>query len=98
MQLLISPIAAQDLEDIGDYIAQDNARRAVSFLAELQAQCETICSQPQAYRKRLELGAQIRSCAYGNYVIFFTHSSTTVTIVRILHGARDTGSANIHQS
>jgi len=32
MQLLITPLAAFDLEEIGDYIAQDNPSRAVEFL------------------------------------------------------------------
>jgi toxin ParE1/3/4 len=35
MQLLITPMAARDLEEIGDYIAQANPIRAGSFMAEL---------------------------------------------------------------
>jgi plasmid stabilization system protein ParE len=31
MQLLITPMAARDLEEIGDYIAQANLMRAGSF-------------------------------------------------------------------
>lgn len=89
MQLLVSPLAAQDLEDIGDYIAQDNAARAISFLAELQMQCQKITNNPHGYRKRIELGEELRSCAHGKYEIFFTNDSQTVTIVRILHGSRD---------
>lgn len=37
MQLLITPLAAYDLEEIGDFIAQDNPVRAGSFVAELCA-------------------------------------------------------------
>jgi toxin ParE1/3/4 len=37
MQLLITPLAARDLEEIGDYIALDNPTRAGSFVAELRA-------------------------------------------------------------
>jgi len=37
MKLLITPLAAFDLEEIGDYIAQDNPFRAASFVAELRA-------------------------------------------------------------
>ena len=65
MQLLITPLAAVDLEEISDYIAQDNPIVAGTFVAEL------------------------RSCAHGNYVIFFEYTTEKVTIVRILHGARD---------
>jgi toxin ParE1/3/4 len=45
------------------------------------------------YRLRSELGAGIRSCAHGHYVIFFESNADTVGIVRILHGARDIGAA-----
>ena len=87
--LLFTPLAAQDLEDIADYIAQDNPARALSFVAELQAQCQTIARQPALYRLRSDLLPNVRSCAYGNYVIFFQSLEKQVTVVRILHGTRD---------
>ena len=89
MHVAISPLAERDLETIGDYIAEDNPSRAVSFIAELRTQCATIVKAPQAYRVRPELGEGIRSCANGNYVIFFTATKAELTIVRVLHGAMD---------
>jgi len=89
MQLLITPLAAFDLEEIGDYIAQDSPVRAGSFVAELRLHCEKICLNPVGYRRRLELSNDMRSCAHGNYVIFFEFTTDLVTIVRVLHGARD---------
>ena len=89
MQLLITPLAAFDLEEIGDYIAQDNPMRAVSFVTDLRAQCEKICLNPAGYRRRPELSGDLRSCAHGNYLIFFEFTKEQVTIVRILHAARD---------
>jgi toxin ParE1/3/4 len=89
MRLLITPLAACDLEEIGDYIAQDNPIRAVTFVAELRAHCEKICLNPSGYRRRPELSDDFRSCAHGNYMIFFEFTTEQVTIVRILHSARD---------
>ena len=89
MQLLITPLAAFDLEEIGDNIAQDNPVRAGTFVAELRAHCEKICLNHAGYRRRPELSEGLRSCAHGNYVIFFESTTEQVTIVRILHGARD---------
>ena len=89
MKLLITPLAALDLEEIGDYIAQDNPIRAASFLAELRAHCEKICRNPEGYRRRPELSDGLRSCAHGNYVIFFESAAEQVTIVRVLQGSRD---------
>ncbi|PQA81501.1 type II toxin-antitoxin system RelE/ParE family toxin [Limnohabitans sp. TS-CS-82] len=91
MKLLISPLAASDIEEIGDYIAQDNPARAISFMAELEKQCQKICINPKGYRKRPELDAEIRSCAYGRYIIYFENSQSSVLIIRVLHSARDVG-------
>ena len=89
MRVEISPLAERDLEAIGDYIADDNPSRALSFVAELRALCVKIAKAPQAYRARPELGEGIRSCAHGNYVIFFTATKARLRIVRVLHGAMD---------
>jgi toxin ParE1/3/4 len=88
-RLIISPLAERDIEDIGDYIAEDNPDRAVSFIVEIHGQCQKIALSPQNYRLRPELGSNIRSCVLGNYVIFFTHFEEIVRILRILHGARN---------
>lgn len=84
-----SPQSRQDLNEIGLYIAKDSPRRAISFVRELKAQCRKIAQAPKAYRPRTEFGKTMRSCAHGNYVIFFTEDATQVEIVRILHGAMD---------
>ena len=89
MRLLFTPLAEQDLESIADYIAADNPRRALGFVEELRQQCERIALNPPGYRMRPELGEGVRSCAHGHYVIFFEASADVVTVVRILHGARD---------
>lgn len=89
MRAIFLPSAVADLEEIGDYIALDNPRRARSFVGELRKQCATITENPAAYRTRPELGEGIRSCAYGNYVIFFKTEADTLLVIRILHGAMD---------
>ena len=89
MRPIFLPAAITDLEEIGDYIARDNPRRAASFVAELRRQCVKLTRSPEGYRQRPELGEGIRSCAYGNYVIFFTIQADALLIVRILHGAMD---------
>lgn len=89
MRLVVSPQAEQDIETIGDYIAQDNPVRALTFITQLRDQCERITGSPSGYQRRVELGEGIRSCPYGSYVIFFESTDMEVIIVRILHGARD---------
>ena len=58
MRLLLTPLAEQDLEEIGDYVAQDNPTRAHSFVQELQAQCQKICLNSAGYRRRPELSSE----------------------------------------
>lgn len=89
MQLVFLPQAELDLEVIGDYIARDNPRRAISFVRELRMQCRKITEASKAYRPRPELGKGLRSCAYGNYLLIFHEEPGLVRIVRVLHGAMD---------
>ena len=88
-RLVITPQAEGDIEEIGDYIARDNPPRALSFVQELRVRCGTIAESPEAFRLRHELGENIRSCAYHRYVIFFSAGVHEITIIRVLHGARD---------
>lgn len=89
MKLTVSPLAERDIEAIGDYIAQDNPVRALSFIEELYRQCCLISESPWIYRERPELGLSIRSCTYGRYLILYGTTDTEVRIERVLHGARD---------
>lgn len=88
-RLVYTPQSKKDLNDIGLYIAQDNPRRAMSFVRELREQCRKITQAPKAYRPRPELGKGLRSCACGNYIVFFFEEPGIVRIIRVLHGAMD---------
>lgn len=89
MHLYFSPAAVSDLEIIGRYIARDNPSKAVRFIGKLRRQCAEIACSPLAYRVRPEIEAGILSCALGRYVIFLKDDDSSVTVVRILHGAMD---------
>ncbi|MDP1633606.1 MAG: type II toxin-antitoxin system RelE/ParE family toxin [Gallionellaceae bacterium] len=89
MRVEFSLGALHDLESIGDFIAQDSPHRAKSYVKKLRGQCNNIAQTPLAFRLRTELGANIRSSAYGNYVIFYCADENVLRIVRILHGSMD---------
>lgn len=91
MGILFPPLALQDLEEIGDYIAQYKPGRAVSFVQELRDQCVKNCVHPQIYPLRLELGTGIRTCSFDRYLIVFKGEENSVTVARILNGAMDIG-------
>lgn len=89
MHAQLTPLAEMDLEEIGDYIALDNPKRAVSFIQEIRRHCEEIADGPMRYAARPDLGDAIRICAHGNYLIVFEPCDQGVLILRVLHGARD---------
>jgi toxin ParE1/3/4 len=85
---IFSPLSEADLEEIGDYIARDNPRRALTFVQELRERCTKITHHPEAAPLRPEFGADFRLVPFGRYLIFYTVSAEAVRIERILHGAR----------
>lgn len=89
MQVVFTVQAESDLEEIGDYIAEDSPSRALSFIREIREHCSKIAAMPLAYAARPELGENFRSCAHGQYLVIFQPSLEEVLIVRILHGSRD---------
>ena len=92
MILEFSDEAEQDLEQIADYIARDNPRRALSFILELRTRCEELLDTPNGFAivPRYERYG-IRRRVHGNYLIFYRVETAKVVIVHILHGATDYG-------
>ena len=97
MKLLISPRAALDLEDIGDYIARDNPARALSFIREIRQHCRKIARRPAAFPARDDLAAGLRMSVHGKYLILFRVVDKKVRVERVVHGARNLGSAGFEQ-
>ncbi|VVE68136.1 plasmid stabilization protein [Pandoraea anapnoica] len=86
------PEAIVDLETVGDYIALDNPRRAVTFIQELRDRCLSLADMPCAFPvvPRYERFG-IRHRVYGNYQIFYrvVESDERIDIVHIPHSARN---------
>ncbi|MGV1964176.1 type II toxin-antitoxin system RelE/ParE family toxin [Agrobacterium sp. 22-222-1] len=92
MILEFSSEAENDLEQIADYIAEHNPRRALSFLRELRSKCQDLIDSPNgfAFVPRYEHHG-IRRRVHGNYLIFYRVETAKVVIVHVLHGATDYG-------
>lgn len=82
--------AEGDLEQIADYIAKDNPRRALSFVQELRGKCEALAATPKGFPlvPRYEQH-RIRRRVHGSYLIFYRVEDEHVVIVHVLHGAMD---------
>ncbi len=87
--VVFSSKAEQDLEDIADYIAADNPRRAASFVRELRERCLALGTLPASARPFPALAPGAHILPYHNYVILYRNLLRRVSIERIVHGARD---------
>ena len=88
-RLIILPAARDDLVEIGDFIAQDNPARAMTFMDEIESKLTAVARDPMRFPVRDELLPGLRSARHGRYLIFFLTGDDEVRIVRILHSARD---------
>lgn len=87
MNVQIATEAEDDLERIGDYIAQDNPRRALSFIAELRDKCIGLGEMYEAFPLVPRYG--LRRRVHGNYVIFYKVETDRIVVIHVLHGAMD---------
>jgi len=78
------------LAEIWAYIAENSSKIVANrFLGKLTATCEQLLTFPLAHPERPQLGAGLRVVFHGPYAIYYRPDNNTVTVVRILHGARD---------
>lgn len=84
--------AREDIFSIFDYIADESGSTVTghSFVARLRRRCLELSKLPgHMGRSRPDLGPDIRSTAFGNYVIVFRYAGNDLEILRIIEGHRD---------
>ena len=91
-ELIYANEAANDLQVIFDYIAQDDEIRASKYLSEIERQILRLKDFPNIghdskYSELYALGIKI--LPFDDYLIFYTISekSEEIDIVRVLHGS-----------
>ncbi|WP_232630101.1 type II toxin-antitoxin system RelE/ParE family toxin [Methylobacterium sp. Leaf118] len=78
-----------DLRDIGDVIANDDPKRAVTFVAERRVRCRSRSGTPFQGRPAPEIAADVRILVFPSYLILHRVSDEAVLIDRVIHSARD---------
>jgi toxin ParE1/3/4 len=86
----LTAAAQADLEAIGDYIAQDNPIRALSFVRELFRNCTELADMSEAWPivPRYESHG-VRRRVHGRYLIFFRVEADRIVVLHVLNGAMD---------
>ncbi|MBL8315105.1 MAG: type II toxin-antitoxin system RelE/ParE family toxin [Rubrivivax sp.] len=87
------PLAAADIIDIWDHIAEDSLDQADRWVNKLDEKFRLIATQPLTGRAREELAADLRSFVFGRYVIFYAPVHEGIDVVRVLHSARNVDAA-----
>lgn len=95
LRILITPEASKDLENISDYIAQNNPDVALRFfdatrqtIAKL-AQTPYLGSVYPLTNPRLQGLRKWKVKGFPKYLIFYLIEDELLTIIRILHVSRD---------
>lgn len=89
LTLCIAPQAERDLAEIWAYIADDSEKMATAFVAQIATKFEPLLHHPAIGALRDQLAPGLRCVPYRNYCIYYVFDETAVTIVRVVHGARD---------
>ncbi len=88
-RLSFTELAAQDLEKIYEYIADDNIDAAVKHRQRLAKRWLALLDQPRIGSKRDDIEPDLRSVTEGNYVIFYRILADGIEVVRVLHTSMD---------
>lgn len=88
--LLYARLARTDLNAIFDFIAADNPTRAISYVREIEAACEGLCSMPLMGIARSDLHPGLRTFPLRRrIVIAYVLPQDRVRVLRIFSGGQD---------
>jgi toxin ParE1/3/4 len=96
-RLVYRAAARRAIAEIAAYIERESRSRAVAdeFIDKLTDYCERLAKLPGMMgRPRPELGCDVRSTTFGNYVIFLRYADedgprSHLYVTHVVHGARD---------
>jgi toxin ParE1/3/4 len=89
MKVLLSDKARADLLRIYRYIAERNPTAAETLVRRIDEKFDQIAGLPFIGRERSSLAPGVRSGIVGNYLIFYTASADSITVVRVIDGRMD---------
>lgn len=87
--------AQEDIDEITNFIAQDNFEKSVLFFESVETTCDLLSTMPDMgslrhfHKPRFINLRMFPVKNFENYLIFYQSSEEELLIVRVLHGARD---------
>jgi toxin ParE1/3/4 len=89
MKVLLSDKASRDLLRIYSYIAERNPTAAEALVRRIDEKFDQLSDLPFIGRERSSLAPGLRSVVVGTHLIFYTVSSDSITVVRVIDGRVD---------
>lgn len=92
MKLRINPLVAKDLKSIKDYIAEDNADKALETIQEIYSQFENIQQFPYIgvdLSKRVSFKTDYKYVVWQDYVVLYKVVKEAVEIYRVVNRYQD---------
>lgn len=91
-EVLYAQSAQSDLLEAWLFVAEENISAADRLLETIEQEAKVLSLQPKMGRARPELGKEVRSWPTSTpYILFYQLSPSTLTVLRVLHHARDVG-------
>jgi len=89
-EVIRSPAALRDLDELWDVIARENPAAAEKVLRTIEQKCRLLAGNPMLGEAWPELGEDIRFFTVRRtWVIIYRPADEGIELVRVVHGARD---------
>ena len=90
-QVIRTPTAARDLDEIYDCIAIESARpvAAERLIRDIVDKCELYATHPKMGTSRPDLGDDFRVFSHKRYVVVYRPMADGIEVIRVVDGARD---------
>lgn len=85
----VAAAAEQDLQEILDYVSQQNSAAASKLIKEIVGKFAILRDHPYSGTEQDRLLINLRSFVVSNYFIFYQPFDDRVEILRVLHSSRD---------
>ncbi len=96
LKIFYTDLARADLIEAWLFVAEENLSAADRMLETIQACINLLAQQPLLGRERPELRAGLRSWPTSTpYILYYLPAPHSLTLVRVLHHARDVQSIDI---
>lgn len=95
LRILLTPKASEDLEDIADYIAENNLDAALRFFDATRQSIAKLAQNPRIgsfyplANSQLEGLRKWKVKGFDKYLIFYLIEDDLLRIIRIIHVSRD---------